>query len=227
MVAAGPAQARAPAGGPLQRPRRGGSVRLSVRGSHRTEAAVAGASASSYARARGGRRRRPIRSGFELTDSPRPGPRYCSCPPPSPSTAPTLSLQSGGATGELSTVGGGDPGHPTVDGGPRDQPPSMQGGTSGMEVLREEAPRKLPPGSVVGTGSEESTSECSDAGPQSTTILQYAGGPQESVLDTVQGEDTAGGALVGKQTTRKAPKLRSRAAEAGESPKTLLTVSPP
>lgn len=55
--------------GPLQRPRRGGSVRLSVRGSHRTEAAAAGASASSYARACGGRRLWPIRSGPEQTDS--------------------------------------------------------------------------------------------------------------------------------------------------------------
>ena len=70
--------------GPLQRPRRGGSVRLSVRGSHRTEAAAAGASASSYARARGGRRLRPIRSSTEQTDSLRPGPQYCSCTPPSP-----------------------------------------------------------------------------------------------------------------------------------------------
>lgn len=55
--------------GPLQRPRRGGSVRLSVRGSHRSEAAAVRVFASSYARARGGRRRRPIRSGAELTDS--------------------------------------------------------------------------------------------------------------------------------------------------------------
>lgn len=52
--------------------------------SHRTEAAVPDASASSYARARSGGRRGPIRDAAALMDSPRPGPQYCSCPPPSP-----------------------------------------------------------------------------------------------------------------------------------------------
>lgn len=65
--------------GPLQRPRLGPRVRRPSALS--TGSAAPAASAVSYARARGGDRRRPIRGAASLTDGPRPRPWYCSCPP--------------------------------------------------------------------------------------------------------------------------------------------------